>query len=217
MEQQDQEISLQDIFKVFRKRWKIIVLPALATAVLAAGISWLMPRQYESYAFLRLGCNGTKALEDAGATNEIMKSLPNLMKIAEKVKIQGRERISEDIVKYESKGDLLKISARAKTPEKAQELVATSMDLVMERHRLLYEDAEKQLATMVKYVRETLHPVPLSSGINELIIRPSSIEVGPVLDNEPVRTKTKVILVLVFVAVLFMDTLVAFYFEGTEK
>jgi hypothetical protein len=217
METQDQEISLQDIIKVLQKRWKIILLPALAGAVLAAGLSKTIPKQYESYALLRIGYSGSRPLESTASLSEIMNTIPNLQKIAAKVNNTSNGRTLKDIVKYEDKADLLRISAQAETPEKARELVQTATDMVMERERLLYEDAEKQLATLVKYVRETLRPVPLSSGINELMMRPYFVEVAPVLDTEPLKTKTKVIVIGVFIALMFMDILIAFYREGAEK
>jgi len=226
MENEEIEISLQDITKVLKKRWKLIIIPAILAAIITALIGFFSHKTYESYAILKIGYSGSKSIESIPELNVIMQSLPMLKEIAGKLDVADLDIADNDedfalslkkTLFYQDSSGLLQISASASTPQKAQKKIQVVMDIIVDRHKLLYEASEKRINKAVRYVKETISPVPLSSGINEFISELTCVEVSPVLLVKPVPRKIKNKVVTVFIIVLFLSIVGSFYLEGKEN
>ncbi|HEX2974397.1 MAG TPA: Wzz/FepE/Etk N-terminal domain-containing protein [Bacteroidales bacterium] len=211
MTNDEQEISIQEIIDIIKRQWRLIIIPAILASIVAAGISLSLPKEYESYSLLRIGYAGTKPYDSVASVKVIMNSSPFVEQIKQK---SGLNDV--DSLKYTETDTLLKVSARASDPEDAQKMVKTATELIIERHRRINEYSEQRLGRMVTYVKEILRPVPLSAGLDEFMVEPTRIEVPPLIMKEPIKVKVKLIVLLVFFGVLFVDILVAFYKEGVN-
>jgi capsular polysaccharide biosynthesis protein len=219
VEVQNDEIDLRDVVKVIKKRWMLIVFPALIAALFAGIVVHSMPKKYESYSLLRIGHIGATPFESIASIKEIMNSSVVRQEVVGKLKDGSKVSVDtlNDRVKYEELSDLLKIRASGSTPEKAEELAQASTDLLLNRHQILYANAQKDVDQTLKYIKNTVSPVPLGVSMNDMRIEPTRLEVPPVINNKPLPNKAKVAAIAVFFALMLLDILIAFYIEGEEK
>lgn len=212
----EQEITLADITKIFKKRWLFIFGTTILVSAAYFVISLMSPKQYESYALVRIGANGSAALETIPAIKEIMGSAPMLSRIAEKTGVKSLSEIEGDL-DYEDASGLLKVTARATSPEKAVQVAQASIDILIQRHNELHDNSQKNLEQAVRFVKESIRPVPLSSGLSEFRSTPTTIVISPIYNNTPVRPKGKVRTSTLFGILFLVTTIIAFYLEGRKN
>lgn len=198
------EISLDEIIDVFKKRWKFILLPSFVAAVLVYALLSFSPKSYEAYALLKIGSVGSKPFETVEATSEVMKRLPAGTKIDEKV---------NSSVKYTDVGGLLEVRATAASPDEASKLVDLAVSLVLARHQMLYENAQERLNTTVKYLNEKARSMTVWSSLNDFGIEPTRVEMTTISNSRPVRTRQNAAALAVFVIITMINTLISFYLE----
>ena len=220
MEREEQEISLDEIIVVFKKRWKLIIIPSIIAASIVAFAVSRMPKSYESYALLRMGQVGSQPLESVSSLREIMNSMPMLEAISRE--LAGNETDAEanklnGVVQYEEVAGLLKISARDRSPEKAYKTILAAMSVVQNRHETLYRQSLEEMTALLKYIKKIISPVPLSSGVTEFKTTPMRVEVMPVINEEPVRSNMLAVSAITFFIMILIDTMIAFYREGKGK
>ena len=126
-------------------------------------------------------------------------------------------RAIDSSIEYNDETGLLKIRTINRDPAKAAEIVKVVSDIVINRHEILYSNAQDELDKLLKYVKKTISPVPLSSGINELKITKTTLMVPAFIDKDPVPTKKRLIIVVVFVVFVFINTFLSFIMEGRKK
>jgi hypothetical protein len=68
---------------------------------------------------------------------------------------------------------LMKIRVVWISAEGAQEIASAAVGTLVERHKVFYSEAEQRLNTMVRYAKEVLRPIPISSGIDAFDIEPT--------------------------------------------
>jgi len=217
---EQQEIRIEDIIAIFRKRWKLIVFSSLSVAAITSVIALLAPSSYESYALLRVGTEGSQPLESFSSITTIMTSLPSRKEIAASLRSQNNEQLIDSLTKviqYNEVGNLLRISATGKTPEKAAQYVEAAATVVNARHKIMYEQSQERLRMLIKEVKENIRPIPLSAGINEFRNRPTTIEIHAIVDPKPVKTSKKKYVITSFLATFFIASLLALLLESNWK
>lgn len=216
MAYEEQDIQLSDILGILQKRWKLMVFPSLIAAFLAACITLFLPKTYQSYSLMRIGFDGSQSIESIPSIKEIMMSFPMRTAIASKM---ARETDNDYIdtleskLKYEDASGLLKIIGYSETPEDAAKLVHAVTDIVSGRHQNLFENAQLRKRALVKEIKDTIKPVPLSAGINDFRIQPTTIEIQPVSRNIPVKPQKRLIVMTVFGSVFFICFMISFYID----
>lgn len=214
MHKEENEIELKDILRVFKKKWLMILLPAVVIAGLAHVFLVLQPNVYESYAIIRIGRSGTGQFESVDAINEIMSSGPMFSEICTKAGV-GPGKFTK--IDFKEASGYLKIIAKANSPEMAVKLVQVSSDMLLKRHTEFYKHSQERIKNAVLFVKETIKPVPISSGINEFMLEPTSVLVPAVFDSEPKDSDKIAKPLLVFFLVCFVDLLIAIYVERRKE
>ncbi|OGS19482.1 MAG: hypothetical protein A2219_03160 [Elusimicrobia bacterium RIFOXYA2_FULL_50_26] len=217
---EQQEIRLEDIFAVFRRRWKLIIFGSLLVAAITAVVTILAPDSYESYALLRIGMEGSQPLESFSSITTIMTSLPSRKEIARRLDSQDNDRLIDSLTKtiqYNEMGNLLKISAIETSPEKAARYVEAAAGMVNERHKIIYEESQKRLKVLIKEIKENIQPIPLSAGINEFRNRPTTIEIHAIVDPKPMKTTRRKSVITSLLATFFATSLLALFLENNSK
>jgi hypothetical protein len=219
VEVQNDEIDLRDVVRVIRNRWKLICLPALAVSLLGGVVMKSMPKQYESYSLVRIGHVGNKEIESVASITEIMNSLAIRREIAAKMRIDKADYVNAltGMLKYKNSSELLEIRSNGQTPAQAHELAQAATGIVLNRHSMLFANAKKDIDQTLRYVKQTVNPMPLSIGINDIRLEPTRIEVAPILSNQPKQSKTMIVVLAIFAVVALLDMLVAFYLEGKDN
>jgi hypothetical protein len=149
-----------------------------------------------------------------------MKSLPIRQEIANRLNEGKNPKFVRGInssIEYTDETGLLKIKTINKDPSKAAEIITVVDDLIIKRHEIMYLHAQEELDKLLKYVKQTINPVPLSSGINDLKLTRTEIMVPSFIDKEPVPTKNRLIVIVVFIVIIFINTLLSFMLEGRKK
>ncbi|MFH1369625.1 MAG: hypothetical protein ABII64_10935 [Elusimicrobiota bacterium] len=216
LEQDEKEISFQDIGKMLANYWKFILGTSVLVSTVYFLISISLPKQYESYALLKIGFDGDKQIESVYVINEIMKSAPMIEEIKSKVNMPKNTNKGLE-VKYFDVFGLLKIVARDESPEKAAQIVQASADIIIDRHHNLHELSQENLGKAVKFVKEMIRPVPLSSGLSEFRSFPTRIAIPPIIDNSPVKPEKRLRTSTLFIIMLLVTTLASFYSERRKN
>jgi capsular polysaccharide biosynthesis protein len=220
MDTAEQEISLDEIIDVIKRRWKFILFPSIIISVIAGIILAFQPKTYEAYSLIKIGTISGAPIEQISSISDIMKSLPIRQEIAAKLNEGNNPKFVRGInssIKYTDETGLLKIKTINQDPAKAAEIIRVVDDIVLDRHEKMYLNAQVELDKLLKYVKQTINPVPLSSGINEFRITRTEIMVPSFVDKEPVPTKNRLIVIVVFIVIVFINTLLSFILEGRKK
>jgi len=220
MEENEIEISLADIFRVLKTRWKLILFPALITAVLFGTFLARQPKSYKSYSLVKIGSAGGAPIESVPTISNIMGSFPMRQQIAEKLNEKDNTPFIEGLelsIEYSDEAGLLKIQAVDRKPLRAAEMVRVVTEMIIERHDIIYSKNQNDLDMVLKYVKKTISPIPLSCGITEFKITKSEIMVPAFVNAYPVHTKRRQTLIMVFFAVLFGTIILSFVLEGRKK
>jgi hypothetical protein len=215
IDEQEVTLPLSDIARMFKKRWLFIFGTSIILSVVYFVFSLTSPKQYESYALVRIGTNGVASLESIPALKEIMASAPMRSKITERAGMKSSAEIGD--IGYDDASGLLKVTARSASPEKAMQIVQASIDIIIQRHNELHDDSQKNLEQAVKFVKEAIRPVPLSSGLSEFRSSLTTILIPPIYDNKPVKPKGRLRTSTLFVMLFLFTTIISFYIEGRKN
>ncbi len=220
MEPDQQEISLDEIFQIIKIHWKIILFPAFIASFLVWFIMGASPKVYESYSLLKIGCIGSAPFESISSLKDIMQSLPMRQEIAEKLNEKDNLKFISSInssIEYSDQSGLLKIRNTNTSAVRAAEVVRGVTEIIIQRHRKMYSDAQQDLDNLLKYVKKTIDPIPLSSGVSEFRLTNTEIMVPPFINTEPMPVKIKQTVIIVFIVSMFCCTLISFILEGRKK
>jgi len=148
-EHYEDEIDLRDYINVLIKRkWAIAVI-FIVTVVAAAIISLLMSPTYEATSLVKIGQIKEKPSETPSEIKEIFARRATLKQIAEKLALpddQNIEAVAEIFsIKTSESADLIKINGYGETPEKSVEVSNTITNLLIERHKKTFSEAEEMI------------------------------------------------------------------------
>lgn len=219
METAEQEISLDEIIQVMKKHWKLILFPSFLVAVLTGIFLHFQPKYYDSFSLIKIGNAGGTLFESVQSVNNIMRSFPVRQQIAGKLNERDNLKFINAInssIEYTDEGGLLKIRAVDIKPERAAEMAKVSTDMVIERHSEMYLNAQ-ETDKALQYVKKTINPIPLSCSIGEFKAKKTEVLVLPFVNKEPIKTKRKLVVIMVFFSMLFITILMSFIVEGRKK
>jgi len=220
---EEKEITLADYLQVLGKRWKFIIGITIVATIISGIVALSLPKVYEAKAILRIGKSGDRLLESASTTKEIINSLYTLKQIVKQHNIEPTEQNaklieSKIIIKDASTDDIMVIRARDSSPEGAKNLVTALCDMIIERHRSLYEKAEIDRR---KYLQElTIQMGSLQKrtiGLGTVSISPTGIEIPATASEIPVAPNKKKIVSLVFILSLLSSTFMSFVIESFSQ
>lgn len=220
MDPVEQEISLDEIIQVIIKHWKLIIFPSFIIAILFGIFLSFQPKPYDSFSLLKVGNAGGAPFESAASVKNIMQSFPVRQQIAEKLNERDNLRFISAInssIEYTDEGGLLKIRAVDIKPERAAEMVKVAADIIILRHEEMYNKAQEETDKVLQYVKKTVNPIPLSVSIGEFKATKTEVTVLPFVNKEPMPTKRKLVVIMVFFGVFFITILMSFILEGRKK
>jgi LPS O-antigen subunit length determinant protein (WzzB/FepE family) len=118
----EDEISLLDILVTLAESWRLLVFGPLIAAVLAGGLSFLLPKTYESVAIVRMTEAELALLNAAPVLDPLIEKF-GLLPEFDGVQDDARLHLAKKLVgKVDKKTGLATITASANAPERAQEL-----------------------------------------------------------------------------------------------
>ena len=150
----EQTIDLKQVIKTIRKRKRTIIQTFLATVIIVAAISFLLPPTYEGEATLRIkqpkgladSLLGDTPLGNTGATKQQMSTYAEILKSRTVVQsvidqtMAGKEDIPtyEDMLKHITTQpvkdtEILNIKVKADSPEEARNITNTLVNTFIER------------------------------------------------------------------------------------
>jgi len=205
-ENYEEEIDLWEIVAVFVKRKKIILGIIFISLVVSLVLALLEPHKYSAEAVLRVGRAGNSPLEDVSDTAAVVKSLPSLEKIFSR--FYGKELAPEDIkgndslIEITGRGRMMNIKTFGSSPQKAEELGRIVVGIIMERHKLFYEMAERDLKSYLTNVKVQLRSLQRIIEFSEFSNEPTVVEAEPRSTGIPVNSRRKVVMVGVVLGLL---------------
>ncbi|MDA2935680.1 Wzz/FepE/Etk N-terminal domain-containing protein [Patescibacteria group bacterium AH-259-L05] len=154
----EEEIDLRDYIDVLLKRKVQILAIFFAAVILTAVISLTMPETFEATSLVKIsqikGSNiesvdDIKAIFDREITLERLHSKLGLSNEIFPIALKGRFDI--DAIK---KSTFVRIKGRGQTPEKSVEMVNAVVEILNNRHQLLFSEAEKTLNKEIETIEK---------------------------------------------------------------
>ncbi|MCK9582135.1 MAG: Wzz/FepE/Etk N-terminal domain-containing protein [Endomicrobiales bacterium] len=210
---EDMEISLNDILKVLKKHWKLIILPTIVVGLLAHIYAHNLPKEYESSALIKIGYIGQDQLDSVGSITAIMSSEQLRKQVAiEAGHVNDLNYIQAltGMVQYSDESGMLKITAKTQNPVTAKQLADIVAKIVIERHKIGFDNGKIELNQMVNFVKENIRPIPLSSGIREFRLVPSELVITASVPNHAKESKMPIVRVSVLISFLLLSMLALF-------
>jgi LPS O-antigen subunit length determinant protein (WzzB/FepE family) len=128
----DDEISLLDILVTLAESWKLLVVGPLLVGILAAGLSFLWPKNYESVAVVRLTEPELALLSAAPVLDPLIEKF-GLLPEFDGIQEDARAFLAKKLVgKLDKKTGLATITATARTPERAHEMADAGVDALLQ-------------------------------------------------------------------------------------
>ena len=219
---EEKEITLADYLQVLKKKWKFIVSVTIVATIISGIVALSLPKVYEAKAILRIGKSGDRLLESISTTKEIINSLYTLKQIVKELNMEPTEqnarKIENKIIIKDNSTDIMVIYAKGNSPEGANLLVNTICNMIIERHKSLYEKAEIDRR---KYLQElTIRMGALQKrtiGLDTVSISITDIEIPATASEIPVAPKKKKIVSLVFILSLLSSSFMSFVIESFSQ
>lgn len=158
----EDEINLMDYWRIISKRKKGIMAIVLI-AVLITGIisEFVLPKIYEASGLVEIAKIKGENLMNPADIIATFKEEATLSEIGEKMGWnkeyqKDKEKIArlEEglIISKDEKGNLLKITAKANTPEEAKKIVEATNEVLIARHQKRFEGAEKLITAEIETI-----------------------------------------------------------------
>jgi len=160
----EDEINLMDYWRIISKRKKGIMAIVLI-AVLITGIisEFVLPKIYEASGLVEIAKIKGENLMNPADIITTFKEEATLSEIGEKMgwnkeNQKDKEKIArlEEslIISKDEKGNLLKITALANTPEEAKKIVEATNEVLIARHQKRFEGAEKLITAEIETITQ---------------------------------------------------------------
>ncbi len=131
IEPSDDEISLLDILVTLAEAWRLLIIGPLVVAILAGGVSFLVPKTYESIASLRLNDEEIALLHTAPVLDPLIDKFGFLAK-ADGVKDDARQLLKQNLsYSIDKKTKLATLVAKGTSPEDAQALGRNAVEVLL--------------------------------------------------------------------------------------
>lgn len=127
----DDEISLLDILVSLAESWKLLVFGPLIAGVLAGGLSFLLPKTFESVAIVRMTEEDVALLHAAPVLDPLIEKF-GLLAEADGIVDDARQGLKKRLTfAVDKKNKLATITAKGGSPESAQALGKTAIDALL--------------------------------------------------------------------------------------
>lgn len=127
----DDEISLLDILVTLAESWKLLVFGPLAAAMLAAALSFLLPKTFESTAIVRLAETEVALVGAVPVLDPLIVKF-DLLPEFDGNQDDARAYLAKQITgKFDKKTGLSTITAIATTPERAQAMGVAAINALL--------------------------------------------------------------------------------------
>lgn len=124
-------ISLLDILVTLAESWRLLVIGPLVAGVFAFGLTFFLPKTYESVAILRVSEAELALINTATVLDPLIEKFGLLSEFGG-VKDDAREYLAKKIVgKLDKKTGFATVTATGSEPEKAQELGNAVVDVLL--------------------------------------------------------------------------------------
>jgi len=166
------EISLSEIIAVLRRRYLLIVCVVVLAMIIAVAYLANTPSVYESRTVLRLGLiSGMQGIAD---DKPIEPPAILIKRLQEDYGIEdGKERPDlprlESVSADKSSVELIEITARAYSPDDAQNFLRGVTDVLLLEHRQLYDRARQVLGGQLDYLRSV--EITIDRALAEIDVR----------------------------------------------
>ena len=211
------EISLVGMMSVLKKRWVVIVFPALIAGLIAHFVAPYMQKpEYESKAVIRVGFSRGTPLESAATLKGIMTTLSVLNLIAENIDTKGDPNMTtvlENMITYTVTDQLITVSMVSEDKNVAYQVVTKATEIIIERHNQLYRNSVVELNKAINFVRDVVKPVPLSAGLSEFITRPSEMVEKANLPEKPIDVPAIPYFTTFFLTTMLVMIMVMLYID----
>lgn len=176
----NQEFELLEFFGVIWKRRWLIIGGSIGCMLVAFSLTWFLPKVYETNAFLKIGKVEGNGLDNLYSVITWINSASFQDDVRRKIGLEGSRirmgRVRMVFAEAENKGGqavkaeliprLVKITTRADVPEITVKLAKTASDLVIDKHKLIFEKSIVESSTYLKKLDMQIKMV--EKGIEEL-------------------------------------------------
>ena len=137
------EATLFEVFQPLVRRWKLLLAGVIAGVLVAAVITVLSKKQYETSMLLMIGAVMDKQIEDTNALVEIINSDSFHRAVASRIALSNKASESTQVIRAETNltrySPIVDVMVRAGTPESAVQLAKTVFEVVNERHKPMFD------------------------------------------------------------------------------
>jgi uncharacterized protein involved in exopolysaccharide biosynthesis len=182
---EEDTIELIDIFMVIWRRKRLIIIGTLVCMITGGAVSFIMPKTYETKTTIKIGKVTGKIIEDPFALSKTITSEPFLAGVVNTLGLDNsniarlENQINVSIIGEKKLNDsqVLLLTVQADSPQKAVERANIIVNVVIKRHKVLFEEHmkehynyEKYLEGQIKWGDEEIKR--LGESIRELSINP---------------------------------------------
>ena len=128
----DNEVDLKQIFQIYKRRWKMLVLTFFLSLVVGVAINKNQSKIYKSTSIISVGTQLGKLIEPIDGLIMILKSNANPQGLTHPDSLKN--------INFFHKGNSLIIEAVAKDPGIAYAQTKSSVDFIMMRHGKIFEN-----------------------------------------------------------------------------
>jgi uncharacterized protein involved in exopolysaccharide biosynthesis len=127
----EDEISLLDILVVLAESWKLLVFGPLIAGVLAAAVSFVLPKTYESIAILRLSEDEAAFFQAAPVQDALLSQFEHLSKLGDTQEDRRTALKKLITANVDKKTKLVTLTVKSDSPNKAQDLAEAAIKAVL--------------------------------------------------------------------------------------
>lgn len=213
-------MHVNELKTVLITRWKFVLLPSVAAALIAALVVLQMPKTYESCSMIRIGNAGGRPFETTLMLAEVMRTQTMLEELS--MRVYGDASLKhvlqlKNSTSYQDKDMLVKVRSTSGDPAEAQRIAQALTEQIVARYRNKYEEAQSVRTELTVYVRENMRSNAIVDGMERLVIVPTRVEVQPEKPVLPLKSRKKEIVVAAFLLVLVINSMIALYLNDRQQ
>jgi capsular polysaccharide biosynthesis protein len=138
-----EESSVFDVFQPLIQKWKWIVAGVLTGLLVAAGVTAISKKQYQTSVILQIGAVQDKQIEDSNTVVEILNSDSFHQTVAKRLKLNLTSRQLAKNIHAETNltrySPLVSVTVLSDSPEGAVRLAETVFEVIDERHQPMFD------------------------------------------------------------------------------
>jgi len=185
------EIELIDLLRIIWSRRNFIIFTTLILMAIAGGISWMLPKKYETTAYIQIGRVWEKEIENPYLTREWLGSDAFFVQIIEQLNLdttadqmRKNKRIQAEVLESGPTGKklplLLSVRVYDEIPQQTVDIAQTVTNLLIKRHESRFQE---RLHEYQIYEKSLSHDVAqIENAIRELELLIQKQQMAPVVN-----------------------------------